>query len=225
MADSQLLGIVLIAMIAGIILFRLYAVLGRRTGNERDARERLRGIGGGAPPVASDNVVALPVSAAPPEQSPAPSDSVKRGLLDIRLADRDFESGHFLEGARHAYQIIVEAFAKRDRATLRPLLNEEVYSAFDAVMRGREERKEVVTYSFVGFQSLRITHAELKAGMAEITLEFVAQFVSATTDANGGVIEGDPKAVRDVVDIWTFARDTKAKDPNWTLVATSSSGP
>ena len=222
MADSQLLGILLIAMVAGVILFRLYTILGRRTGNEREPQERLRRVAGAMPPASPDNVVALPDRASTPaEQQSGANDPVARGLLDIRLADRRFETDRFLDGARHAYEMIVTAFAARDRATLRPLLSDEVYAAFDVVMRGHEERKESVAYSFAGFKSVRITHAALKAPNEEITVEFTAQFTSTTTDGAGAVIEGDPKTVRDVTDIWSFARDTRAGDPNWTLVATS----
>lgn len=221
MADSQLLGILLIAMIAGIILFRLYTVLGRRTGNEREPQERLRRIGG-AMPQNADNVVALADrTAAAPAQAQA--DGVERGLVDIKLADRTFETEHFLEGARAAYKMILEAFAARDRATLHGLLNEEVYSAFDAVMRGREERNETAKYAFVGFKNVQIVHAELKGRAAEITMEFAVQSVSSIVDAKGTVIEGDDVA-RDVTDVWTFAHQIRASDPNWTLVATSSAG-
>jgi len=222
MGDSQLLGILLIAMVAGIILFRLYTVLGRRTGNEREPQERLRQIGG-APPVRSDNVAVLPDrSAAPPERRQAASgDPLARGLLDIKLADKSFETEHFLEGARQAYQMIVAAFANRDRDTLRPLVSDEVYSAFDAVMHGHEEHSESVSYTFEGFRNVRVVHAEMKGRTAEITVEFAAKFISATTDASGTVVDGDPQNTREVVDVWTFARDTRVSDPNWTLVATS----
>jgi predicted lipid-binding transport protein (Tim44 family) len=222
MADSQLLGILLIAMVAGIILFRLYTVLGRRTGNEREPQERLRRIGGALPqPV--DKVAALPDRTGPtPTQ--AQGDGVERGLVDIKLADRTFETEHFLEGARAAYKLILDAFAARDRATLRRLLSDEVYSAFDAVMRGREERNETVKYALVGFKNVRIVHAEMKGRTAEITVEFAAQSASSTLDAKGTVIDGDAGITQDVTDVWTFAREIRASDPNWTLVATSSAG-
>ncbi|HEY1615475.1 MAG TPA: Tim44/TimA family putative adaptor protein [Rhizomicrobium sp.] len=221
MANSQLLGILLIAMVAGIILFRLYTVLGRRTGNERESRDPLRRVGGPVPAETSDKVVALAdrtQARAEANVNPAAS----QGLLQIGQVDRTFETAHFLDGARHAYEIIVTAFAARDRAALRPLLSDEVYAAFDSVMRGHEDRKETVSYSFVGFKNTQVTHAELKGQMAEITVEFASQFISAVSDANGAVVEGDAKAVRDVVDVWTFARDVHTSDPNWHLVATSS---
>lgn len=223
MGDSQLLGILLIAMVAGIILFRLYTVLGRRTGNEREPPEGLRRWRfGGAPQSRPDNVVALPDrSATATDRLSATDDPAAGGLIDIKLADKGFETGHFLDGARQAYQMIVIAFAARDRATLRPLLSDEVYAAFDSVMQGHADRKETVNYKFEGFANVRVVHAEMKGRIAEITVEFAARFISATTDVAGAVIEGDLQNTREVADIWTFARDLRSSDPNWTLVATS----
>jgi predicted lipid-binding transport protein (Tim44 family) len=215
--NSQLLFLVVIAMVAGVILFRLYSVLGRRTGHERPPQEfRLPGGPGKTP--AADNVVPLPAPQRAIEAQP--TDPVARGIAAIKLADRNFDQNHFIGGARQAYELIVTAFAANDRTTLKPLLSNEVYAAFDGVMKGREERHEKVSFTFVGFKQLSIASAEMKGRMAEITMSFQAQFISATTDANGAVIDGDPKTVRNVTDLWTFARDTRAGDPNWSLVAT-----
>ena len=223
MADSQLLGILLLAMVAGIILFRLYTVLGRRTGNEREPQDRLRRIEAAASQATpADKVLALTDRNAVAAQQPDEGEDAAKGLAEIKLADRGFEAGHFLEGAREAYRMVVTAFAARDRETLRPLLNDDVYSTFEAEMHGHEERNEIVNYAFVGFTDARIIHAEMKGRDAEISVQFGAQFVSSTTGPTGAVVEGDAKAVRDVADIWTFARNTRSSDPNWTLVATTS---
>jgi predicted lipid-binding transport protein (Tim44 family) len=104
MPDSQTLGLLVAAMVAGIICFRLYTVLGRRTGHEPPPQQ----------PVPQSRPAALPQPA--PDLAPSSS-----GLLDIQLADREFESPKFLAGAREAYARIVTAFAKGDRAELKPL--------------------------------------------------------------------------------------------------------
>ena len=222
MANSQLLIIVALAMVAGIILFRLFTVLGRRTGSEREPPRPYQRVGGGT---ADDKkVVPLPDRVAPAAGSVAaekPSGPLARVLLDIKLADRTFEVDHFVDGARHAYEMILTAFASGNRQTLRPLLSDEVYGAFDNVIMGREQRKETVNFSFVGVKDARISHAALKGRSAEVTVAFDAQYISATSNESGAVIDGDPKAVRDAADIWTFARDVRAGDPNWTLVATT----
>ncbi len=215
--NSQLLFLVVIAMVAGVILFRLYSVLGRRTGHERPPREPYH-LPGGPGQTPADNVVPLPTATRTVEAVPA--DPVSRGLAAIKQADRNFDKDHFIGGARHAYELIVTAFAAGDRTTLKPLLSSEVYAAFDGVMKGREERHEKVSFTFVGFKELSIAAAELKGRMADVTVSFQSQFISATMDASGAVIDGDPKTVRNVTDLWTFARDTRASDPNWSLVAT-----
>jgi predicted lipid-binding transport protein (Tim44 family) len=223
MASSQLLDIFLIAMVAGVILFRLYTVLGRRTGHERPPPENYRLSEHPPVPAGDDTAVAHGDGrgVARPALSERPADPVASGLLDIQLADRSFDRDHFVTGARAAYEMIVTAFANNDRADLRPLLSEEVYAAFEAAMRGREERGEKLTFTFVGFKEVKIVAAALKGRVAEITLTFDAQFISATSDAHGALIEGDSKTVRDITDIWTFSHDIRARDPNWVLVATS----
>ena len=220
MPNAQYIDILVFAVIAGVILFRLYTVLGRRTGHEAPPRESLRLSNGQTdttPP--KDNVVALPSRAEQIAERPA--DPVARGLFDIKLADRGFETEHFTAGAKHAYELIVTAFARGDRTQLRPLLGGEVFTAFDQVISGREQRKERVEFTFVGFKDVKIVHAALKGRAAEITIAIGAQFISATLNGDGAAIDGDAKTVRDVTDVWTFTRDIRARDPNWLLVATS----
>ena len=220
--NSQLLFILALAMVAGIILFRLYSVLGRRTGNERPPSERLERVGGATEPTKpSETVVLLPDRTGRAEPLPSPEDALGRALLDIKLADRGFESDHFVEGARKAYEMIVTAFAHGDRAVLQPLLSDDVFATFDHVIRDREAKHEKVEFTFVGYRDVRITAASFKKNIAEITVSFAAQFISATTDADGKLVDGDSKAVRDVTDVWTFERNVRASDPNWRLVATS----
>ena len=216
MADTPLLTIGLIAVAACFILFRLYMVLGRRTGHERPPREDYQ-------------LNPHPAEAGPPvKPSPAvlapdrPSDPVASGLFDIGLADRNFDKDQFLKGAKAAYEMILTAFAAGDRTSLKPLLSDDVFAAFDAVITKRETAKQKASLTLVAFTDVKVIAASLKAMVAEITLAFSARLISATTDEAGTVVEGDASAVRDVTDVWTFTRDVRARDPNWVLIATSS---
>lgn len=221
MPNPQFFGIILLAMVAGIILFRLYSVLGRRTGNEREPHDRFQRVGSANDPAKKpDNVIPLPLPQRKPDDAHASTDSAQRGLLDIKLADSSFETGHFVAGARQAYEMIVTAFAHGDRETLHRLLSEDVYRAFEHAIAEREAKKHKTEFTFVGFKDVKIVEATLKNGIADVTVSFSAQFLSATTDENGAVLEGDSKTVREATDVWTFARDTRTSDPNWALVAT-----
>jgi predicted lipid-binding transport protein (Tim44 family) len=219
MANTQLLEILLLALVAGVILFRLYTVLGRRTGHEPPPKAYR--VGPPAEQSADKPVVALPA----PRNAELPADPLARGLMEIKLADRGFDQEHFLSGARHAYELVLTAFSGNDRVTLKPLLSDEVYAAFDAAMRERESRGETVHFTFIGFKDVKIVAAALKGKIADITVAFTAQFISSTANAQGDVVAGDPKSVHEVTDIWAFERNARASDPNWTLVHTSGEEP
>jgi predicted lipid-binding transport protein (Tim44 family) len=216
MANAQLIILIAAALAALVIAIRLYSVLGRRTGEEREPSDMWwRRLNRPPPGPAQPAQVAVPSPAQGAQTFQQP------GVFDIQLADKNFDLANFLAGARHAYEIVVTGFAGNDRAAIRPLLSDEVYRVFADAMAGREARGETVAFSFAGFRDVKIDHATLKDGHAEITVAFHAQFTSVTTDAHGAVVEGDAKALRDVVDHWTFARDIASVDPNWTLIATA----
>ena len=192
MPDTQTLGLIIAATVAAVLLFRLYTVLGRRTGHEP------------APPESRPALAPVDRQAPPPANG---SDPLARGLMDVQLADRTFDKAHFLKGARTAYEMIQNAFTAGDRTALRPLLSEDVFTAFDSAIAGRTG---AAAEKLGGITDARIAGAALDGNTAEVTVAFRAQFVGA-----------DDKGQRDVSDVWTFARRVGASDPNWTLIATS----
>jgi len=230
MQNFQFLDIILLALVTGFIAFRLYTVLGRRTGNERSHEDQLRLPDGASPnptpkpspaPV-KDNVVTLPERAAQPVAGIGNAGVQPRGLLDIKLADRTFDTDRFLAGARAAYEMIVTAFARGERDALRPLLSDEVFEIFDREIRAREAKKERVDFTFLSLKAARVTGAELKGQTAEIAVTFQSEVMLAGYDPSGALIEGDEKTPHQVTEVWSFARDTRSSDPNWTLVSTAS---
>ena len=219
-------------LVAAVVIFvQLRNVLGRRTGNERppfDPYSRRTEAKDEA--AQGENVVSLPRrKGAEPENAyaaidafAAPGSELNRGLRAIHDADPSFEPKTFVEGARMAYEMIVMAYADGDRRTLKNLLSREVYDGFVAAISEREGRAEKIQSSFVGIDRAEIASAEMKGTEAHVTLRIVSQLVSATRNAAGEVIDGDPETVAEVKDVWTFARDTRSRDPNWKLVATEA---
>lgn len=227
------LGTLFFLVAAVIIFFQLRNVLGRRTGNERPPRSQFekRADAETSDTLANDNVVALPGRRrksdaeeiyASIDKVARPGTATNKGLRSIRDSDESFDPKVFLDGAKMAYEMIVMAFADGDRRTLKNLLSREVFEGFDAAISEREERSEKVQSSFVGIDKADIAGAEMKNGEAHITVRVISEIISATLDKAGEVIDGDPETVAEVKDVWTFARDTKARDPNWKLVATEA---
>lgn len=237
--------IILIGLVAVFLILRLRSVLGKRTGNERPpARDPFTPP---APPTATprlgdapanqgnDNVVPLPTANAPaPRPSLATSGpggiratvlpTAAAGVAAIRSADPSFEPLGFTAGARAAFTAIVEAFAKGDISTLRPLLDGPTFASFEAAIRGRAERKEKAETTLIGFEASDVSGAEMQGTNASVTVRFVSEQINVLRNAESQIVDGNPNEVQKVIDLWTFSRDTKSSDPNWLLIKTESEG-
>jgi len=215
--------IVVFALIAGFLVFRLRSVLGRRHGDER-VRPNPFVTEAGAPPPA-DNVITLPTRPAPvaeeePDNEPY---SLATGLSRIRAVDPTFDEKAFVQGAGQAFQMIVGAFAKGDTAALRPLLSDDVYENFARAIRARVSAGESHETRIDTISDADLLEARLEGRTAFVTIKFISQQMNVSRDANGQVIDGDASRAIEVVDIWTFARNTRSRDPNWLLVETRTS--
>ena len=149
-------------------------------------------------------------------------DPIVRGLMEIQRANPDFDSEDFISGSKIAFELILGAYASGDTGTLKPLLSAEAFADFSQAIRDREQAGETLEDTLVGIKSAEIVEAYLESWTVNITTKFVSEQINATRDENGDVVDGNPNAVIDVTDFWTFARDTKSRNPNWTLIATSS---
>lgn len=223
----QFLDILLLGAVAGFIALRLRAVLGQRTGHEQKRRrppyaEKEGDAQKNSGADADDNVIALPRRDDAPARGPALEPELERKVGVVRAADPNFDPAEFLDGAKGAYEMIVTAFAAGDKDTLRPLLSREVFNDFASAIDERAKRGETMQTTFVGLRGSTIVDAQVNNRIAEVTIKFESELISVTKDAQGHTIGGHGNAVEQVTDIWTFARDTKSRDPNWTLIATSA---
>lgn len=227
----------LILAIAVVVILRLRSVLGKRTGNERPPFDPYAAQRRAEKPQPNGNVINMPQRdnapdnpvldkpAEPVWSGYAEADStVAKGLEKIAAGDSQFSTRIFVDGAKVAYEMVVTAFAQGDRQSLKNLLSRDVYEGFARAIEDREKAGNVLESRFVGIDKADVVGADLKGKKATITIRFLAEFISATLNKAGEVIEGDPKQVREVTDVWTFERDTGSRDPNWKLAATDEQG-
>ena len=243
MQNSFDMTTIVFALLAAFVVWKLRSVLGTRNGAEKPPSNPfasrapgrfLRARRGDADSGDSGNrVVPLPGAAEPPVAiAPAKDDRWKpfaepgtkawAGLDAIAAADPAFAIKPFAEGAKSAYEMVVTSFAEGNREVLRNLLSPEVFESFAAALAERERRGEKVTTTFVSIDKVMIDDAGLNGRTAEIKIHFTAQMITATRDQAGTVIDGSPDKVVQIDDIWTFARDTRSRDPNWKLAATET---
>ena len=211
-----MLEIVLLAMVAAFLGLRLYSVLGRRAEQEEepvvqrfDSDDKVAGIR----PAAMPAPVAQPRAAELEGVMPA----VERALREIAAADNSFNLAQFLEGARGAYRMILEAFWNADRETLRELCDDDVYAGFAGAIDAREAAGETLANSLIRIEEVRVHSAVLDGKTARIALLFVADIAAVTRDKDGNVIAGSLDDAIASRDVWTFSRNTASRDPNWLL--------
>ncbi len=241
----QFLDIILFAAVAAFFILRLRGVLGKRTGHEepppgRDAFGKRRKA-----EAEDDKVISLPDRAGQPEaadaaaaeeideefaeeaparaaRADAPAADLEAGLARVRKADESFSDEEFLGGASACFEMVINAFAAGDAKALRPLLSNDVYGDFAGAIEERGKAGQTLETTLIGINEAEIVGADLQGRTAFITIKFVSEQVNVLRDKAGETVEGDPNHVTKITDLWTFARNTNSRDPNWTLVATGS---
>lgn len=188
---------IILAALAAVILYQLYATLGRRVGRQPED----------APAVVPANALTrdLKVPEAPPE--------ALSGLAALRARQADFDIGRFLSGARQAYEMIVKAFAAGDRETLTPLLAPDVMANFEAAIAAREAQNRTETAEFLVTPRTDLDSITVEGDVAKAVVRILAEIRTRSTSAEGDAVDD-----RRTADLWTFQRDLKNKNPNWTLV-------
>ncbi|MBJ7501595.1 MAG: Tim44 domain-containing protein [Sphingopyxis sp.] len=210
-------SIVLLAMIAAFLGMRLYSVLGKRTGHEQEPvlpRERAA-----TAPVRLDEGDGAAASASAPADTSGLvyEPAAETGLRQLLATDRNFDAGRFMEGAEAAYRMILEAYWKGDRDTLRDLCDDDSYEAFAEAIAAREARGETLDNRLIGIDSAKITAVELNRGEARVTVRYHADISAVTRDADGKLIAGSMSDAAQTDDLWTFRRQIGSNDPNWVL--------
>ena len=211
-----MITIIIMAMIAIFVGLRLYQVLGERTGHEQQPIA-------GAPEPRVDMRKVSPIGESiendPPRSNvfePVAADGIKA----IIAADANFDVAQFLEGAKAAYRMILEAFWRGDEAELEALVDADVRRAFSAAIAERRTAGHVLDNRLVAIENARIESASLQGRNAVIAVRFDADIAAITRDADGQVVAGTMSDAVQLHEIWTFGRHLDAVDPNWLLIET-----
>lgn len=225
--------LVLFGLIAAFLILRLRSILGRRTGFEgrprpmnpfgargRSAPQR----GNPAKPEPRSPVIegrAEPVPPRPVRPLPDPASPLGEQLRRLKTVESGFDAQRFLEAAENTFRTIVTAFAAGDRVTLRALLTDETYRAFETAIAAREQAEETQRTEIRDISTAAIVAVELQGSVADITLRFVTDQVNITLGKDGQPVSGTD-GITEMVDLWTFERDLALRDQTWRLAAARS---
>lgn len=196
--SNPVIEVLILAAVALFVLWRLYMALGR--GGDEGPMHRP------APTAEQRQGNAEPAAPSPrrvENDRPVFTGPAAGGLEDIYNADRSFRADDFMKGAKAAYQMIVAAYAKGDREELRPLLDDDVFEAWDESITAREA-DGTRPFELLRIKKAEIDRAELEDSIARVSVRYEAEL-------------GDGETTRIAREIWTFKRDVTSGDPNWLL--------
>jgi predicted lipid-binding transport protein (Tim44 family) len=210
--------IVILALVALFIGLRLYSVLGERTGHEQQPILKPADPDALVDPRPRQPAVAPPSAADPGEMAFLPT--AGPGVRAILAADANFDVARFLEGAKAAYRMILEAFWKGDLATIRSHVDDHVYETFSGAVEQRNKDGFTLDNRLVAIEQVVIAEATLDRSVAVVTVRFEADIAAVTRNKEGEVVAGSLSDAVQTRDLWTFRRDTSSRDPNWLLLET-----
>jgi len=216
--------IVILALIAGFILLRLRSILGRKIGNDNPEMFRKNII----PQADSEPIIRLSEKALKPRPREE-ADTYLHGLKDdalsaalnaIKAKDPEFSATTFLSGAKMAYEMVFDGFAKGDKTPLKMLLSDALYNHFESELNARAGADTHAETTLVSVAAKDITKAELDKNTARLSVKFISEQVTVERDKDGKIVGGDPSDVSEVEEEWTFERDVTSKNPNWKIIET-----
>lgn len=196
---APVIELIIFAVLAGVVLYQLYAVLGRRVGRQPED-------------AAAEAATPAIETARPASEPPIPPAESVPGMALLKARDPSFDTDRFLAGARAAYEAVVRAFAAGDRDALKPLLSAEVFATFDAAIAGREAENRTEQVEFLQPPRADLERVALNGDTAEAVVRFLGEYRSRTKG-----VEGEGVDDRRTAELWTLERNLKSRDPNWVL--------
>ncbi|MCC3861821.1 Tim44/TimA family putative adaptor protein [Pseudemcibacter aquimaris] len=232
--DSESLSLIILAFVAGFIILQLRRTLGRRDGYDgKDEKKQNNPFKDNRPDRSrnDENVIPIRSGLNDENEKPAPEPAFDVGvkktspfygtLEKICKFDRSFTLPLFIDGAEYAYGMILNAFWTGDSKTLKTFLNRDVFGQFEDAIKSMKDDGKTFENKLEDVEKIELIDASIQGSMAELTVKYSSHMTIVIKDEDGNVVEGDPEKVVPIVDVWTFCRDVKRNDPNWTLVSTS----
>lgn len=210
---DKTIEIVILAMIAAFLGLRLYSVLGRRA--EHEEQPRLEPRGDALRPAMPEQPGVQAAGQAPRAMIPGVTPAIERGLREIAAADRRFDVLSFLEGAKAAYRMVLEAFWRGDREALAQLCDKDVLASFNAAIAAREAAGEKLDNRLIRIEDATIVAASFQNPTARVAVRFTTDIAAVTRNSDGQVVAGSLDDAVESFDMWTFSRSVNASTPDW----------
>lgn len=189
--DLQFFDIIIFAVIAVFIIYRLKNVLGKRTGFQK-------------------KTTGQQFEKKEIKQKEFKIPQLKQNELkleEVYKKTSSFDHKAFLEGAKKAFEIIITAFNKGDKNTLKNLVSKDVYQAFESAINEGSNNPNSEFYSLV---INGVDDAKVENGKIIISINFISEQIINENEEN--IVKNN--------DTWVFEKLESSNEPTWTLIST-----
>ena len=206
------LDILIFAIIAIFLIFRLKSILGTKTGFEdtnvqKDNTERNL-----------SNVV--PLDSIKETQN---KDNVDKETVKIKKIDNTFDQSQFINGSQTFFKMVLGAFVEGDLNKVKEFIKPSVLKNFNLVIKERNKESETLIINLKTINKTEILSSETTNTALRISVIFESFQIKALKDKDDNLIDGDLNKQILVKDIWVFERKIDYINQNWTLIETKSS--
>jgi predicted lipid-binding transport protein (Tim44 family) len=189
--DLQFFDIIIFAVIAVFIIYRLRSVLGKRTGFQKNINQQ-----------------EFVKKETKPDEIKIPQLKENEQKLEVVYKKvSSFDHKEFLEGAKKAFEIIITAFNKGDKSTLKNLVSKDVYNAFEGAINSGSNNPNSQFYSLV---IDGVEDAKVEGGKISIAVNFTSEQI--LSDNEDSIVKNK--------DTWVFEKPESSTGPAWLLVST-----
>ena len=220
MNNIPYIDILILAMIAVFIINRLRNTLGKKTGNEHDLTEKYSNKSN-FKESRPDKVLKkeLHTDSHRTQHKIFHEDAlVAEELNKIRAIDSGFTIDSFIDGAKKAFEFIINKYSDENLPPLKKLLSGNIFKMFDSQIKKRSKSNQNLDVNIIGIKEAKITGASLTKGtIASIKVKFSSEQVQVIKNDKGKIIDGDSNQILSIVENWFFSKNLKNKDPNWIL--------
>ena len=220
MNNIPYIDILILAMVAVFIINRLRNTLGKKTGNEHDIANKFTKGKSDLKESSPDKVSkasADQINMKKSKQVFHENPGISKELSKIHKIDPSFTIDEFIEGAKKAFEFIINKYSDENIKPLKNLLSADIFKMFDKQINSRAKKNENLDVNIIGIKEAKIEDVSIKSSVASIKVKFSSEQVQVIKNDKGKIISGDSNQILSIVESWFFSKDLKRKDPNWIL--------
>ncbi len=202
------IDIIIFAIIAVYLIYRLKNILGQNTGFDKNND--------------IENTVEKKYSNVVNLKKLKNNNIISVHEKKIKTLDSEFSEQKFIDGAEAFFKMVIENFVKGDLKNVERFINKTLLKNFNKVIKDRIKDKEILIIDLIDIKSTSIKNVETDNKKIKISVLFETEQIKALKDRNNKIIDGNLNKSILVKDIWSFERNADSTDLNWMLVETNT---